>query len=338
VIGAGPAGIAVVGKLLDHGIPAQEIGWMDPYFEVGDLGKKWLQVSSNTKVDLFIKFLEDCKSFHYKRSAKEFSIDALDPHTTCLLKEIALPLQSITHRLLNHVKSFVCLATGLNLKNNVWEVKTDKEIVFAKNVILTTGCDPKKLHHAHLEEIPLDVALNPEILSSCVCRQDTVAVFGSSHSAILILANLVNINANVINFYRSPLLYAVDMGDWLLFDNTGLKGYAASWAKKHLDGTLPKNLQRILSTDHTSEEILAKCNKAVYAVGFKRRKLPILEQYSDLDYNNKTGIIAPGLFGFGIAFPEMAYDRMMNLEHRVGLWKFMEYLNKVLPIWIKYSH
>jgi cation diffusion facilitator CzcD-associated flavoprotein CzcO len=50
VIGSGPAGIAAVGKLLDLGIAAQNIAWIDPAFTVGDLGKKWSKVSSNTKL------------------------------------------------------------------------------------------------------------------------------------------------------------------------------------------------------------------------------------------------------------------------------------------------
>ena len=49
VIGAGPAGIATVGKLLDKGIPAHDILWVDPYFQVGDFGRLWSQVSSNTR-------------------------------------------------------------------------------------------------------------------------------------------------------------------------------------------------------------------------------------------------------------------------------------------------
>ncbi len=338
VIGAGPAGIAAVGKLIDHGIDPKEIGWIDPYFTVGDLGDKWLYVSSNTKVDLFIKFLTDCQAFNYDVNSQEFSINSISKDSTCLLKEVAAPLQKITNQLRQQVVSYKKTALALNLFNGLWEVKTEDEKILLKNVILAIGCDPKKLQHANLEEIPVSVALNPEKLALHVDQNDTVAVFGSSHSAILILSNLLNLQAKVINFYRSAHLYAVDMGDWLLFDNTGLKGYAATWAKKHLDGTMPKNLQRVLSSDHQSEEFLAKCNKAVYAVGFKARKLPVLEQYGNMDYNHKTGIIAPGLFGFGIAFPEVAYDRFMNIEHRVGLWKFMEYLNKILPIWFKYSN
>ena len=38
VIGAGPAGIAAVGKLLDHGIAGEDIAWIDPAFAAGDIG------------------------------------------------------------------------------------------------------------------------------------------------------------------------------------------------------------------------------------------------------------------------------------------------------------
>jgi hypothetical protein len=72
VIGAGCAGIAAVGKLLDQGIPAHQIGWVDPYFEAGDLGRKWFNVTSNTKVGLFLKFLHGCKAFDYANSDQDF--------------------------------------------------------------------------------------------------------------------------------------------------------------------------------------------------------------------------------------------------------------------------
>ena len=57
VIGAGPAGIAAVGKLLDHGIAPEEIAWLDPAFSAGDLGAKWRSVSSNTQVGFFLSYL-----------------------------------------------------------------------------------------------------------------------------------------------------------------------------------------------------------------------------------------------------------------------------------------
>ena len=184
----------------------------------------------------------------------------------------------------------------------------------------------------------MKTALDPDKLAATLEPHDTVGVFGSSHSAVLILATLVQHKTKVINFYRSPHHYAIDLDGWILFDNTGLKGYAADWAKKHLDGHYPPHFTRVLTTEKTFQESLALCNKVIYAVGFNRRKIPVLEQYETMDYNDKTGIIAPGLFGIGIAFPQAQYDPLMNLEHRVGLWKFMDYLNTIMPIWHKYSN
>jgi hypothetical protein len=48
-------------------------------------------------------------------------------------------------------------------------------------------------------------------------------------------------------------------------------------------------------------------------------------------------MIAPGLFGIGIAFPELHIDRYNNQELSVGLWKFMTYIQRVLPLWVSYG-
>ncbi len=48
------------------------------------------------------------------------------------------------------------------------------------------------------------------------------------------------------------------------------------------------------------------------------------------------GIIGPGLFGLGIAYPELKTDPSGNTESQVGLWKFIVYLNKVLPLCFRY--
>jgi hypothetical protein len=81
---------------------------------------------------------------------------------------------------------------------------------------------------------------------------------------------------------------------------------------------------------------LPQCTQAIYATGFQKRLIPV-ECMKTLEYNSRNGIIAPGLFGLGIAFPEAKEDRYGTLEHRVGLWKFMEYLNHIMPVWLKYG-
>jgi len=339
VVGAGPAGIAAVGKLIDRGVRSDKICWMDPHFGVGDLGGKWSSVPSNTSVELFLRVLNNCDAFEFKEKSKKFHIEELSLKETCMLRDITEPLQWVTEHLKKKVHPIHDFAMAMSLSHGKWEVKTKHQSVFAKNVILAIGSDTKSLNLSGLEILSLETTLNREKLKLAVGKEDTVGVFGSSHSAILALANLLEAGVKqVINFYRSPLRYAVYLDDWILFDNTGLKGFTAKWAREHIDGKHPARLRRVLSSDHTYEESVALCNKVVYAVGFESRKLPVLEQFEKLNYDDKTGIIAPGLFGLGIAFPQAKFNPLWHLDLQVGLWKFMDYLNSILPIWFKYSN
>ena len=177
-----------------------------------------------------------------------------------------------------------------------------------------------------------------EYLKQVCTKDDTVAVFGSSHTAIIALYNLISIGAKVINFYRSPLKYAIDYGDFVLFDNTGLKGYSAEWARRYIEGERPSNLERVLVTDSGFKQRFEACTKVIYAVGFKRRdSIVIASPYDALSYDEKTGIIGPNLFGLGFAFPQGKHDRIGNYEYNVGLWKFMSYLEEILPIWLRHQ-
>jgi hypothetical protein len=126
------------------------------------------------------------------------------------------------------------------------------------------------------------------------------------------------------------------MGDWILFDNTGLKGHAAEWAHQHIDGNLPTNLARYFSDEANIARYLPECDKVIYATGFTQRNNIAISHYAHTDYNPHVGIIGPGLFGLGIGYPQEKPDPFGSTEMQVGLWKFMTYLNKVMPVWFKY--
>jgi thioredoxin reductase len=338
IIGAGPAGIAAVGKLLDLGIPAQDIAWIDPAFTVGDFGTLWRNVPSNTAVNLFIKFLYACNSFKYEQCPHDFALNHAPKNKTCDLSLMADPLQWVTSQLKAQVVTIQDLAESLTLEQRAWHIQLKLGALVAKNVILATGADPKTLPFAKPEAIPLADALDPKKIKSHLNSTDTIAVFGSSHSAILVLRNLIDNAAHkVINFYRSPLLYATPIEDWILFDNTGLKGLAAEWARDNINGQLPHNLHRVYSNSINIENHLPQCDKVIYAVGFERRVLPVIQNVGHASYIEQVGILAPGLFGFGIAFPEAKLNPVGILEHRVGLWKFMDYLNRIMPLWLNYA-
>ncbi len=338
VIGAGPAGIAAVGKLIDHGVDPQTIAWIDPEFKVGDFGTKWRHVSSNTRVKLFHRFYAACKAFQFDDAPAHFAIHKTHPDETCLLSLAAEPLQWITDKLKQSVHVLHDKAIHLELSNRLWNIKLEKQSLQTKNIILATGAEPKSLSFADTSEIPLSVALDPEKLSALCHADDAVAVFGSSHSAIIIIQTLLEKChvKKVVNFYLEPLRYAVYFDDWILFDDTGLKGKTAEWARNNIDGVLPEKLQRVISSPENIKNILPTCSHAIYATGFQSRHISVAGLHK-LEYNNKNGIIAPGLFGVGIAFPEARHDRYGTLEYRVGLWKFMEYLQNIMPVWLQYG-
>ncbi|MGA9493538.1 MAG: pyridine nucleotide-disulfide oxidoreductase [Mycobacterium sp.] len=337
VIGAGPGGIAAVGRLLDEGIAADDIAWIDPAFAAGDLGAKWRSVSSNTQVGNFLSYLNGANAFRFSE-APPMPLTEIDTEETCALALVADPLLWITEHLRERVTTFETTATGLFLERRQWHIETGQQDLASTNVILAVGASPKKLDYPQLREIPLEVALDPEKLAAEPLDNATVAVFGSSHSSMIVLPHLLRHPvAKVVNFYRSPLKYAVYLDDWILFDDSGLKGRAAVWARENIDGVLPDRLERCLVDGPEFEEKLAECDRAVYTVGLERRTLPETRQWGRLDYNPNNGILAPGLFGVGIAFPERAIDPFGYVEYRVGLKKFVDYLHSVLPLWLHYA-
>lgn len=265
-------------------------------------------------------------------------LQEIDPEDTCALGLVADPLVWVTQRLRERVHVLQATATSLSLHNREWRVETQQRELTSRNVVLAVGAVPKKLDYPHLDEIPVEVALDPEKLAGQSLDGATVAVFGSSHSSMIVLPNLLRHPVKtVINFYQSPLKYAVYLDDWILFDDTGLKGRAADWARDNIDGVYPERLERCWVSGPDFKEKLDACDRVVYTVGFERRKLPETPQWGRLEYNQQNGIIAPGLFGLGIAFPEYAEDPYGFGQYRVGLKKFMDYLDSILPLWLRYG-
>jgi cation diffusion facilitator CzcD-associated flavoprotein CzcO len=336
VIGAGPAGIAAVGRLIDHGIAPEKIAWIDPDFAGGDIGRKWRSVPSNTHLALFLDYFNGSAAFRFSE-APPMPLLEIGLQETCPLGLVAEPLEWITGHLSERVDLHRTKATALSLAKRRWLIETGQQDLESENVILAVGAVPRKLNFPGLDEIPVEVALDPAKLAEQPLEGATVAVFGSSHSTMIALPHLLRRPVEkVVNFYRSPLRYAVYFDDWILFDDVGLKGKAAEWARQNIDGYLPDRLERCLVSSPDFDEQLAQCDRVLYTVGFERRKLPETRQWGELGYNPNNGIIAPGLFGVGIAFPQYAQDRYGDGEYRVGLKKFMDYLHCVLPVWLRY--
>ncbi|MES2355844.1 MAG: FAD/NAD(P)-binding protein [Pseudomonadota bacterium] len=315
VVGAGPAGIASIGNLLDAGVKPAEIAWIDPQFKVGDFGTAWRYVSSNTPIELFIKFYQRCETFRYLDSDHpSFMVDKLPPQASCPLMIAAEPLHWITKSLRDTVNAIQDEVRCLTPVKNFWQLKLASEkMLNAKKIVLAIGSDAKQLNFLDIPSIPLKTALDPAQLKSVIQPDDNVMVFGSAQSAKSVVENLSKVKTKKsVLFYRSENSF-----------------------ERHFREA---DLSSIESLAMTSRNLLAHmphCTKAIYAVGFERRHIPIAGLAVDYDYDHKTGEIAPGVFGLGIAFPEIWPYELGQREYRVSaIWPFMKRLKKLLPHWL----
>lgn len=235
-------------------------------------------------------------------------------------------------------------------------------------LILCTGSHPTSLPvpvpGLDIQNLDLDTVLKPSELAETlpVDSFSTVAVVGASHSAILALLNLVRLardshrHLRIKWFTRHALRYAEFMDGWILRDNTGLKGLAADFARTELeDDRLSSSpagqvLTKIDCAGGEARESaqyrqhLPECSHIVQAVGFTRDPLPQLAKNGEpltMEFDHESGkfhergdgLVIPGLYGAGIAFPERVVDPYGNVEYAVGFFKFMKFLKRVCPSW-----
>jgi hypothetical protein len=338
VVGAGPAGIATVGILLDVGVEPHRITWLDPEFKVGRMGACYGKVPSNTMAKEFMAFVETCNAFKGCPAPSISALKDLDPYSHQELKVIIAPLQDITNHLRTKVKSIKGSMTGLTFTKNQWIVSTDAtEPLHAHNVVLATGSHPTVLEHEQKKIIPLDSALNPDLLKDLIKPDDVVGVVGNSHSGILVLKFLSELTFELANIYllaRSPLCYAVNEQGQETNPLHGLKGPAADWARNILEKGKKPNITTISSSREALKKTLAKCTKVIYATGYQQNSLPLINNNKPIATAH-AGELAPHLFGIGIAFPERVTDKNGNQGYCIGLSCFMDYAQRMIPQWVK---
>lgn len=272
IIGAGPAGISIIGLLLDAGVTGSTITWIDQKFKVGRLGEYYANVPGNTQAKYFVEFINCCKTFQKVQSDALIQLFTADPEKEYTLQIIVDPLQDITDYLCTCVTTFKATLQSLDFYNNLWHIGINDRIITAHNVVLATGSHPRTLTYTtDAAIIPLDAALDKRLLEQQVTPHDTIAVVGSSHSAILILKHLSELPVKrIINFYNKPLMYAIPNPSGVIYETeSGLKGAAARWAQEVLEKKMPGNMVRIFNNPEALEAWLPLCNKIIYAIGFE---------------------------------------------------------------------
>lgn len=399
VVGAGPAGITCVGNLLERGV--QPILWVDDGFDGGRINRMYREVPSNTKVKLFTQFAEAVAPFREalggaSQEDKLQFMRALEQEKGCRLSNAAEMCLVLTEGLRDakglemkqgRVASAVLHSdTGTSTSDTRWTVNVDDthlvttsnkhHSVQTKRLVFCTGASPNNsplpVHVPNIRNLDLDTAISPSKLRAALAAAGsnvTISVIGASHSALIVLMNLYGLAASsrpdlrVRWFTRHPLRYAKEMDGWILRDNTGLKGDAATWAKQNLEpdvfakSDVSKYFERI---DYDAgeeasvfEERMQGCQFYVQAIGYSRDPLPVLQasdgraiepvfdhEKGNFNYvrEKRAGepeeiVRLPGLFGAGIAFPERVKDPHGNVEMAVGFFKFMRFVKRVSPEW-----
>ncbi|KAJ5082039.1 hypothetical protein N7532_011082 [Penicillium argentinense] len=329
VVGAGPAGVAVVGNLLERQLGA--VAWIDPSFESGRVHRKYREVPSNTKVSLFQAYATSLQPFrtvieNTPRPNAFTAMAKLDQEKTCHLHYAADMIRALTDGLIKMEQVHACrgFVTAANLSSKSdkpnWTVhiKQDNETdlhLETTRLILCTGAHPTNLPipvpGLSITPLNLDVVLKPsELATTLTTTPTTVAVIGASHSAILALLNLLTLaqtshpHLRVKWFTRHPLRYAEYKDGWILRDNTGLKGSAADFARTQLeDSELPtseagKVIEKVDTAggEKREKELYAEhlpgCQYIVQAVGFTRDPVPKLSQEGEslgMEFDHETG-------------------------------------------------
>jgi len=349
VIGVGPGGLTAVGTLLDEGL--ERVAMVDDMnFTAGRINQKYREVPSNTKTSMFDKWATSSEAFRQALQRRNTANNAYDKMLTfdqnagCLLGDAVDVAKLISDGLRAdpRVTTISAHVETLQKTGSSWgipelDVKTDR-------VVLAVGSHPRPHNLAdkfpHLTAVHLDTALKPSILKDAIPRGSRVGVVGSSHSGVLALKHLCDLEGiEVINFYRSKLLYAEykQNPEWIKFDSSGLKGVAADWARNVLASSdPPPNLRRVnLKADARSEDQiysaeLKECTHLISAIGYSMNPLPKIfvdNKQVEPEFDPLTGRfyrakgdkqVLPGLFGAGIAYPERVTDREGNVESAVG--------------------
>ncbi|KAF2715923.1 hypothetical protein K431DRAFT_289846 [Polychaeton citri CBS 116435] len=246
IVGAGPAGIAAVGNLIDNGIGP--ICWVDEHFEGGRIHKHYREVPANLKVQGFVDFAASLESFvaalsraepNVRRRGKDESnlpssgkFDApcsITQDEDCALSYGADLCLALTQGLSGLSSVFTYKGrvdvAGINQPEGFWRIhlqdvgsaSLDARSFIGRRLVLCTGSSPfslpPPLDKAGPESLPLDTALSPSRLRTVLHGQSplSILVVGSSHSAVLVLKNLTELALSEGRQVRIRWVYCQDL-------------------------------------------------------------------------------------------------------------------------------
>jgi len=323
IVGAGITGLLLLLLLQDAGADLSKVTIVDPFYDGGDLARKWGPVLSNTPWSKTVTALTtQCPSLTIGSST--------DPTSNTPLIEIAHLIRTLSESALKKVTQIQGTVVSANYTQNQWTVTvaagSSQRLVQVAQLILAPGGEGKTLDLA-IPSIPLDIALDSIRLSKYIRPNTTVLVFGTMHSGTLVIKNLAALGASVTAYYTSPEPFYWDRDG--KYD--GIKAEAATIADDIVSGKIPVSLVPIKDTAAVIRSSRA-ADWVVYAMGIAPRIVKLCVdgvETPSTTYSETTGKLGDlPAWGFGVAYPNRAPD---GVHWDVGVTPFLEHMKKQIP-------
>ena len=369
VVGGGPTGICAVGALLQRAGEAGfgRIGWVekDSFDKIGRLSL-YGSVPANTRNDRIVEAMESLDAFEFSRAQaarpSDSRLSTRPTHETSKLQFSIDALRDASQAIRSSGRLALC-RDGLLLKKlsndsgNLWTAETaSNESVSARRVILTTGGAPRPPASSFVErceELHIQVLQHDDVVAPAMCDAlreslpSCLAIVGGAHSGMLAAQNFLRTKeddkkASVSVFDRKPRpRFAEERDGWIKYDGTGLKGTVAAWTRDSLESkdprlsyeTVPETYDDLLKVlvERDIEAVVFCCGfdkVASPTVTFKNKPVDIA---SPTAHDPRTGKLAPGLHGLGIAYPEFWTDQDGYTEPRVGfVCHYLQHIDRAL--------
>jgi hypothetical protein len=326
IVGAGITGLSLLLFLQEANTDLSKVTIIDPYFDGGDLARRWGPVLSNTPWSKTSNTLRSaCPSLTFQ--------DIADPTRTTPLIDLAHLIRGLAATALKRVRQIQGTVVSTDLSGDSWIITYTaggKQLrLVSKAIVFCQGGEPKTLD-LPIPSIPLECALDPNRLKGYVRPGQRALVFGTMHSGTLVMRNLRDLSANTVAAYNTPEPFVWDRDG--AYD--GIKEEAATIADAIVRGEYKQT--KLVQISNTSAIIRAgiEADWAIYAMGFTPRSSIVLkvngkEEPTSL-YDGKTGCISSSknAWGFGIAYPNQAPD---GKNWDVSVAAFLTHMKEQLP-------
>ena len=342
ILGAGATGLCLLLLLEDAGADLSKVTIIDPFFDGGDLVRRWTSVLSNTPWSKTLGALKATLPSLAERIAEEEGRLGGAPvlEDSSSLAALAGLLRRLAAGALRRVVKIQGVATRARYSDTdaQWLIDVDgyTHPIKGRRLVLATGSEPKALDLG-IPAIPLEVGLDAGRLPYYVSAGQRVLVFGTAHSGTLVIRNLLGAlgpRGRVTVFYATPEpFYWARDGHY-----DGIKREAADTADSIQRGDYASQLELVPITD-TARVIRASkgADWVVFAMGFQARKGIALVKGGEagalappFEYDGATGVLAglPAAWGFGIAYPNRAPD---GVHWDVSVAAFLDHMKRQLP-------